>query len=111
MPETVKMAQNPEVTVRSRGVMEKCTFCIQRLTSAKQKARKEGRTVADGAVMTACQQACPLGAISFGNINDPNAVVTGQKKSPRNYELLEELNIRPRTSYLARIKNKNPDWV
>jgi Fe-S-cluster-containing dehydrogenase component len=111
MPETVKMAQNPEVTVRSRGVMEKCTFCSQRLVSIKQKAKKQGRTVQDGEVKTACQQACPMDAITFGNINDPNALVTVLKKSPRNYELLGELNIRPRTSYLARIKNKNPDWV
>ncbi len=111
MAESVKLAQNPEVTVRSRGVMEKCTYCLQRLTAAKQQAKQQGRPLADGEVKTACQQACPMNAISFGNINDAGAVVSELKKNPRNYELLSELNIRPRTSYMARIKNRNPEWV
>jgi MoCo/4Fe-4S cofactor protein with predicted Tat translocation signal len=109
MPEVVKMAQNPDVTVRSRGVMEKCTFCIQRITRAKHQAKLEGRTVADGEIVTACQQACPTQAIHFGNINDPRSVVTQLKQKDRNYNLLAELNVRPRNSYLAKIRNPNPE--
>jgi molybdopterin-containing oxidoreductase family iron-sulfur binding subunit len=108
MPEVIRMAQNPDVTVRSRGVMEKCTFCIQRLTRAKRKAKDEGRTVRDGEVLTACQQACPADAIHFGNINDPESNVSKLKTNDRNYELLGELNVRPRNSYLAKIRNPNP---
>jgi molybdopterin-containing oxidoreductase family iron-sulfur binding subunit len=108
MPEVIKMAQNPDVTVRSRGVMEKCTFCIQRLTRAKRKAKGEDRTVNDGEIITACQQACPVNAIHFGNINDPESNVSKLKINDRNYELLGELNVRPRNSYLAKIRNPNP---
>ena len=108
MPEVVKMAQNPDVTVRSRGVMEKCTFCIQRINRAKQNARKAGRPVHDGEFQTACQQACPTNAIHFGNINDLKSRVANLKRDPRNYDLLGELNIRPRNSYLAKIRNQNP---
>jgi len=104
----VRMAQNPDVTVRSRGVMEKCTFCIQRLVRAKRDAKAENRTVKDGEVLTACQQACPTRAIHFGNINDPQSDVTKLKKNDRNYELLGMLNVRPRNSYLAKIRNPNP---
>ena len=111
MAETVKMTQNPEVTVRSRGVMEKCTFCLQRLAAAKQKMKQENRVLRPGELQTACQQACPMKAISFGNLLDAQSAVCKSKNNPRNYELLAELNIRPRTSYLARIKNKNPDWI
>jgi molybdopterin-containing oxidoreductase family iron-sulfur binding subunit len=111
MPETFKMAQNPDVTVRSRGVMEKCTFCIQRINRAKQQAKKENRQVRDGEIMTACQQACPTGAIIFGNINDPHSKVTGLKKLDRNYNLLAELNVQPRNSYLARIRNPHPNLI
>nr|MBN2278176.1 Fe-S-cluster-containing hydrogenase [candidate division Zixibacteria bacterium] len=107
LPETVKMAQNPDVTVRSRGVMEKCTFCIQRINRAKQAAKKENRAVRDGEIITACQQACPTRAITFGNINDTSSAVTALKKMDRNYELLVELNVRPRNSYLARLRNPN----
>jgi Fe-S-cluster-containing dehydrogenase component len=102
------MVQNPDVTVRSRGVMEKCTFCLQRISRAKSKAKKEGRPVADGEIMTACQQACPTKAIQFGNINDLKSEAVRLKKTDRNYELLAELNVRPRTSYLAKIRNPNP---
>jgi molybdopterin-containing oxidoreductase family iron-sulfur binding subunit len=109
MPEVVKMAQNPDVTVRSRGVMEKCTFCIQRINRAKIKSKLEERTVADGEIKTACQQACPTKAIHFGNINDPDSIVTLLKHKDRNYQLLGELNTRPRNSYLAKIRNPHPE--
>ncbi|UCC81152.1 MAG: TAT-variant-translocated molybdopterin oxidoreductase [Candidatus Zixiibacteriota bacterium] len=108
MPEVIRMAQNPDVTVRSRGVMEKCTFCIQRLTRAKRNAKAEGRTVKDGEVLTACQQACPANAIHFGNIIDPESNVSKLKTDERNHDLLGELNVRPRNSYLAKIRNPNP---
>jgi len=111
MPEVVKMAQNPDVTVRSRGVMEKCTFCLQRINRAKQAAQMEGREVRDGELKTACEQACPTKAITFGNINDPESRVAKLKKNDRNYELLGELNLRTRNSYLARIRNPNPKLV
>jgi len=111
MPETVKMAQNPDVTVRFRGVMEKCTFCVQRINRGKQAAKKENRTVRDGEIQTACQQACPTKAISFGNILDPDSNVAQIKKSDRNYALLAELNVKPRNTYLARIRNPQPDLM
>ena len=107
-PEIVKMAMNPDVTVRSRGVMEKCTYCIQRISKAKIEAKKEDRSIIDGEVVAACQQACPANAIAFGNINDPESNVTKVKKRNRAYDLLGELNVRPRTSFLAKIRNINP---
>ncbi|MBZ0265493.1 TAT-variant-translocated molybdopterin oxidoreductase [bacterium] len=108
-PEIVKMAMNPEVTVRSRGVMEKCSYCNQRINRARQEAKQEGREIRDGDVITACQQGCPTNAISFGNINDPHSEISQMKSSDRNYSLLGELNTRPRTTYLAKLRNPNPE--
>jgi MoCo/4Fe-4S cofactor protein with predicted Tat translocation signal len=104
-----KMIANPDVTVRSRGVMEKCTYCVQRIERARIDSRIEGRTIADGEIQTACQQACPTGAIEFGSLNDPNARVTKSHQDPRRYDLLHEVGTRPRTAYLARVRNPNPE--
>ncbi|MGH9870484.1 MAG: TAT-variant-translocated molybdopterin oxidoreductase [Candidatus Polarisedimenticolia bacterium] len=104
-PELLAMANNPDVTVRSRGVMEKCTFCTQRIQAAKIDARAKSLPMAPDAPQTACQQACPARAISFGNILDPAAEVVKQRASNRSYQMLAELNNRPRVSYLARIRN------
>ena len=106
---TLKMVQNPQVTVRSRGVMEKCTYCVQRIDAARIDAKQEGRAIRDGEVQTACQSVCPTRAISFGNLNDPQSQVRKIKASPLNYALLGELNTVPRTTYLARVRNANPD--
>ncbi len=104
-----KMMRNPDVSVRSRGVMEKCTYCVQRVTHGRIKAEEENRLIRDGVVLTACEQACPTGAIIFGNINDANSRVTALKASTRNYGVLEDLNTRPRTTYLAAVRNPNPE--
>jgi MoCo/4Fe-4S cofactor protein with predicted Tat translocation signal len=108
-----KMMRNPEVTVRSRGVMEKCTYCVQRLTHARIKAEEatteEAKKEPIAQLQTACQQSCPANAIVFGNINDPNSVVSKWKKNSRNYGVLADLNTRPRTTYLAAIRNPNPE--
>jgi molybdopterin-containing oxidoreductase family iron-sulfur binding subunit len=104
----LSLAQNPDVTVRSRGVMEKCTYCTQRIQQAYIKAENEGRKIADGEVVTACQSACPAEAIVFGDLNTEGSVVSKTKKSKLNYALLEELNTVPRTTYLAKLTNPHP---
>jgi len=101
--------RNPDVTVRSRGVREKCTYCVQRINQARIEADREGRPIRDGEIVTACEAACPSQAIVFGNINDPKSRVAQLKAEPLNYGLLEELNTRPRTTYLAAVRNPNPE--
>ncbi len=106
---TLRLLGNPDVTIRSRGVMEKCTYCIQRIAAGRIEAERGLRQVRDGEVVTACQQACPTGAITFGDIHDPASRVRLLKADPRNYGVLAELNTRPRTSHLARILNPHPE--
>jgi molybdopterin-containing oxidoreductase family iron-sulfur binding subunit len=101
--------RNPNVTVRSRGVMEKCTYCVQRIQAAKIEAEKQDRPLREGEVVTACQAVCPTEALVFGNINDPKSRVSRLKAQERNYSLLAKLNTRPRTTYLARVRNPNPE--
>ncbi|MBI5504388.1 MAG: TAT-variant-translocated molybdopterin oxidoreductase [Deltaproteobacteria bacterium] len=109
--ESLKGHRNPDVTVRSRGVMEKCTYCVQRINSARIQSRKQDRPIRDGEVVTACQQACPSDAIVFGNINDETSRIAATKSDSRNYSLLAELGTKPRTTYLAAITNPNPELV
>jgi molybdopterin-containing oxidoreductase family iron-sulfur binding subunit len=100
---------NPDVTVRSRGVMEKCTYCVQRIRQAEIDALAEDRPIVDGEVLTACQAACPTQAIVFGNLNDPTALATQWKQVPLEYALLGELNTYPRTTFLGALRNPNPE--
>jgi molybdopterin-containing oxidoreductase family iron-sulfur binding subunit len=103
------MAHNPDVTVRARGVMEKCTYCVQRIERVRIGARVSGLKVGGDQVVSACQQACPAEAIVFGNLNDPGSKVARLQQDERRYDLLHELGTRPRTAYLVRLKNPNPE--
>jgi molybdopterin-containing oxidoreductase family iron-sulfur binding subunit len=105
----LKLLRNPEVSVRSRGVMEKCTYCVQRISNVRIEAEKQNRPIRDGEIVTACQSACPSEAIVFGNANDPNSRVARLKAQQRNYSVLGELNSRPRTTYLSAVRNPNSD--
>jgi molybdopterin-containing oxidoreductase family iron-sulfur binding subunit len=106
--ESTRLQFNPNVTVRSRGVMEKCSYCVQRIRHAEINSQKEERDIFDGEILTACQAACPAGAIVFGDINDPKSKVREWKETPLNYGLLADLGTLPRTTYLAELRNPNP---
>jgi molybdopterin-containing oxidoreductase family iron-sulfur binding subunit len=109
--ELPRMVLNPDVVVRSRGVMEKCSFCVQRLQDGKLKAKKENRVLADGDVVTACQQACPTSAIVFGNVNDPKTEISKvrEENEQRLYHVLEELHVLPNITYLAKVRNQESE--
>ena len=100
-----RMVLNPDVTVRTRGVMEKCTFCVQRIQVGKLDAKKEGRSLKDGEIKTACQQTCPANAIVFGDMNDPNSEISKLLENKRTYKILTELNVRPSVSYMSKVRN------
>jgi len=101
------MVLNPDVAVRTRGVMEKCTFCVQRIQAAKIEAKQRGEKVADGAIQTACQQSCPAQAIIFGDRNDPKSRVSQLLREERRYRVLEEINVRPSVHYLKMVRNRD----
>ena len=103
------MIYNPDVTVRARGVMEKCTYCVQRIERARIVSRLENRAIRESELLTACQQACPTNALVFGSLNDPNSRVSRLHADERRFDVLYELNTRPRTAYLTKIKNPNPE--
>ena len=102
------MAHNPDVTVRMRGVMEKCTYCVQRINRVKLEAKTHSRKLQDGDIKVACEQACPSQSIVFGDMNDKTSRVAKARADSRRYDVLAELNVKPRTTYLARIRNANP---
>jgi MoCo/4Fe-4S cofactor protein with predicted Tat translocation signal len=106
--QSTMLQKNPNVTVRGRGVMEKCNYCVQRINNGRIEAKKQDRPIAPGEVVPACAQSCPTQAITFGNLNDPKWDVVGLQDEPLRYTLLDELNTRPRTSYLAKVRNPNP---
>jgi molybdopterin-containing oxidoreductase family iron-sulfur binding subunit len=111
LPDTLQMQQNPNVTVRFRGVMEKCTYCVQRIQSTKIRARREARPIRDGEIRTACQQTCPADAIVFGDLNDASSQASLLTRMDRRFALLEEIGTRPRTTYLGKVRNPNPEMV
>ena len=107
--ESLKLMRNPDVSVRSRGVMEKCSYCVQRIQEAKINADKENRAIRDGEIQTACQQACPAQVFTFGNINDKESRVAKLRADERTYQVLADINTRPRTTYLAPVINPNTE--
>jgi Fe-S-cluster-containing dehydrogenase component len=107
--ESLKLGRNPDVTVRSRGVMEKCTYCVQRISQARIQSKKEDRPIRDGEIVTACQAVCPTQAIVFGDINERDSAIAKLRSEPHHYGLLAELGTRPRTTYLGKLRNPNPE--
>jgi molybdopterin-containing oxidoreductase family iron-sulfur binding subunit len=107
---SIKASHNPDVTVRARGVMEKCTYCVQRISAARRTAEREDRPIGVDEVKTACQSACPTSAISFGDLHQKDSAVNRQKNQARHYALLEHLGTRPRTTYLADVRNPAPGF-